>query len=324
MQAAIRMASFTHAPPVLLVASAPERSLAGVLQGRGYKVLEAPTGASALECARETALATILLDAELPDMSGIVACGKLHGEPHIGHYVPILILGPEKPTPEERVIALRAGAWDFLRYPTDVEEFSLTLETYLQAKRNVNIALAEGTMDPVTRVHSRSALARRARELGALMARKHGALSTVVFALDGVLGDPRVGSLVAHATRQCDVVGVLGPTEVAVLAPATDQEGAVRLARRVADVLRTAPGGHRFTPGLTFWVGYEAVTNLTYSPIDPVELLTRASAAVRHGIPEPDFPWLRRFDSSARPGPVSPPTRSTPTGIVSDKRSSNS
>src|SRR5439155_6699180 len=64
---------------------------------------------------------TIIIDAELPDMSGIDACRLLHSDPRIGHTVPTLILAPNKPTPEQRVAALRAGVCDFVLYPPDPE-----------------------------------------------------------------------------------------------------------------------------------------------------------------------------------------------------------
>jgi len=74
------------------------------------------------------------------------------------------------------------------------------------------------------------------------------------------------------------------------------------------------------TPGKTLHVGYEAVTNLKYSPIDPVALLARATAAVRDGKPEPGAPWVRRFELAAAAKPAGPPRISAP-GLVSDTRS---
>jgi hypothetical protein len=41
--------------------------------------------------------------------------------------------------------------------------------------------------------------------------------------------------------------------------------------------------------------GYEAVANVGYAPIEPVDLLVRAAAAVRTGKTDSGS-WLRRFD----------------------------
>src|SRR6267378_3873196 len=244
--------------PVVLVAIRRDRSLMRALGPIGYVVIESPSGGRALERARETRPDVIILDTELSDLTGLEACRLFRGEPHIGRNVPILMLTSGPPTPEQRVTALRAGVWDFLPYGADGHEMSLKLETYIQAKRNIDATLAEGLFDPTTGLHSRPGLARRARELGALMARHHGALACVVFAVDGP-PDPRAGNLVAQTARVCDVVGSLGPGEFAVLAPGTTDAGVLKLAQRVVSVLCAPPGGgtNPATPGPTLRVGYD-------------------------------------------------------------------
>lgn len=298
--------------PVVLIAVGRDRSLTRTLDPAGYHVIEVTTAARALDRARNTRPDVIILDAELSDVTGLEACRLFRGEPHIARNIPILLLTSGPPTPEQRVSALRAGAWDFLRHPGDPDELALKLETYIQAKRNIDATLAEGLFDPATGLHSRPGLARRARELGALMARHHGALACVVFAVDETPVDPRAGHLVAQTARVCDVVGSLGPGEFAVLAPGTSDAGALKLAQRVASALSASPGGGK--EGLR--VGYDAVVNLKYAPIDPVALLGRAAAAVRNGRPEPGYPWVRRFDVGTLAEDARVVARSTPPGLV--------
>src|SRR5438552_965560 len=48
--------------------------------------------------------------------------------------------------------------------------------------------------------------------------------------------------------------------------------------------------------------GYEAVANVGYAPIEPVDLLVRASTALRTGRAE-GANWLRRFDDGATATP---------------------
>ena len=295
------MTATAPAPPLILIAANPEHSLAGVLEGEHYAVVQVHTGTLALEWVRDVRPDVIILDADLPDMSGIDACRLLHSDLRIGHMVPTLILALHKPTPEQRVAALRAGVWDFLSYPPDPAELLLSLETYLQAKRNIGVALA-GLVDPATGLHTRPALARRARELGALMSRARGGLACVVFALEADPADPKAGSVVVRSARVSDVVGTLSPTEFAVLAPATDHVGAVKLAQRIGGALRDGAGAiDSSASDSALQVGYDAVTNLKYSPIDPVALLLRATTAVRTGTPEPGCSWMRRFDEAKAP-----------------------
>ncbi len=279
---------------VVLIAVRQEQSLAGLLEDNRYAAIEVRTAALAIDWARAQHPDAVILDADLPDMSGIDVCRILQGEPGIGDHVPILILTRGKPTPAQRVDALRAGAWDFLCHQNDPQELALKLQTYLRARQNIHATLDEEVAGmPV--LHDWPGLARRARELGALMTRRHGAMSAIVFRLEGA-PFPRVGSIVARETRLSDVMGTLGPAEYAVLAPGTDRDGALGMARRVSkslqDALTAEPTANA---NVELWVGYDAVDNLTYAPIDPAALIARASAGSRSGTPEPGIPWIRHF-----------------------------
>jgi DNA-binding response OmpR family regulator len=311
----------TSTRPVVLIAVPENHSLATALEAHEYAAIEVHIGGLAIACARDLQPDVILVGAELPDMSGIDACRLLQSDLRIGHGVPIVILASDPPTSEERVAALRAGAWDVLPHSGDTEELSLKLQTYVQAKRNIDVALAGGLVKPTSGVCSRPALARRARELGALMARERGALACVVFDLETGPGGPYAGTLVVRTVRVCDTVGAWSPTEIALLAPATGHPGAVKLAQRVATALGMATDTGQLAPGSTLRAGYDAVGNLTYSPLDPFELLSRAATAVRSGTPDPSVPWVRRFDADTAEGRDADllPYTATP-GLVSEKK----
>jgi hypothetical protein len=97
-----------------------------------------------------------------------------------------------------------------------------------------------------------------------------------------------------------------------VLAPGTDAGGARRLAERLASSLSAtsvapaAGGGVGGAGGVATTVrvrcGYEAVANVGYAPIEPVDLLVRAASAVRTGRADSGS-WLRRFDETGNPAP---------------------
>ncbi len=54
-----------------------------MLEAGGYRVLaEASDGASALECVRRHRPGVVLLDVQLPDMSGVTVAEQLAREPH--------------------------------------------------------------------------------------------------------------------------------------------------------------------------------------------------------------------------------------------------
>src|SRR5690606_35212444 len=83
-----------------------------------------------------------------------------------------------------------------------------------------------------------------------------------------------------------DVMGRLGPTELIILAPHTDAEGAARLARRISE-LRSKQGGEAVPPAdegesrLRPCIGYCAVPSFRDSRADPVDLLVKATMALR-------------------------------------------
>jgi len=296
------MGNTTLAPPVVLLATAESEPLADLLKGLRFAVVEARTATLAIEWARDLLPDVIVLESGLPDMTGLEACRALRSDLRVGHNIPILILASRAPTPGERVAGLRAGVWDFVSPPASSAELALKLQTYVQAKRNIDVAMSGGFADPASGLHTRSALAHRARELGALMSRKRGALACLVFLLDPELVSLTIARLMARSGRVSDVVGTLGPNEFAIIAPGTDAHGALKLAQRITTMLRDALDEdlpHGVAPA-ALRVGYDAVANLMYSPTDPVELLGRAATAVRTGTPDPEYPWVRRYDPTTR------------------------
>jgi hypothetical protein len=191
--------------------------------------------------------------------------------------------------------ARRDGAWDCIRSSDGYEELRVKLEVYVQAKRNIDEALAEQPPEAEPALLNRSGLARRARELGALMSRAKGALACVVIAVEAEQSDMRTGGIVAGAARISDAIGALSPGECAVLAPATDEAGALKLAVRLSSALRQRMS----SSARSVRAGYDVVANFGYKPMDPVALMARAAVAVRDGRQEPGSPWVRRFEDSA-------------------------
>lgn len=303
------MSSPQALPVTVLIAATTERAAVTTsLEGAGFAVVHAESGVAALGRARVVRPDAIILSSVLPDMPGIEACRLLHADPLVGGNVPVLILTGESPSPAERVAGLSAGVWDFLLHPRDARELALKLQTYVEARRNGGAASADA--DSVSGLHARPALMRRIRELGGLMTRTHGALTCIVF--DTEVPDASAPARVSQITRVSDIVGILSPTQFALLAPSTNATGAAALARRVAAILRADQGGEK--QGVqALLIGYDAVDNLTYAPINPPDLIARASAAVRSGRPEPANSWLRRYEPgvSGADGP-----RHTPVNVM--------
>jgi len=293
------MANRDKAPnaPLVLIANDQEwsaRSLESILGPSGFAVVRAYTGQQALERARSSQPDLIILDAQMPDMHGFEVCRTLRGDPRFSATTPIVITtsGPSGRT--QRLEAYRAGAWEFLGQPLDGEALLLKLNTFLQSKREVDALREENLLDPGTGLYNMRGLSRRAREIGAEAFRRRDPVACVVFApeLDeGEVAEPeeetgrmsdQLALLFRQAGRASDAIGRLGVSEYGVIAPATGPEAAVRLARRLGGAVESSPipvrGGERT---LKLKAGYCAVPDFAESSVDAVELLLRATTALR-------------------------------------------
>jgi diguanylate cyclase (GGDEF)-like protein len=283
--------------PLVLIANDQEwsaRSLESILGPNGYAVVRAYTGQQALERARSSQPDLIILDAQMPDMHGFEVCRALRSDPRFGATTPIVITtsGPSGRT--QRLEAYRAGAWEFLGQPLDGEALLLRLSTFLQCKREVDGLRDENLLDPGSGLYNMRGLSRRAREIGAEAFRRRDPVACVVFAPDIEERDDesaedearrmsdQVALLFRQAGRASDAIGRLGMAEYGVVAPATGPEAAVRLARRLGGAVESspiaAPGGERT---LRLRAGYCAVPDFAESNVDAVELLLRATTALR-------------------------------------------
>jgi len=307
---------------VLLAGDGQEatRWLRSLLEGGGYAVLQERSGQHTLERARTTEPDVILVDAEMPDMPGVELCRSLRSDPRVSSSTPILLMIREAATRPQRLAALRAGAWECIAPPHDADEILLKIGAYVHAKLDADRARTEGLLDAATGLYNRQGLARRARELGSQAFREHGPLACIVLALDTELAEPGVAEppggtslgryvqAIKSAARLSDVIGRLSATEFAVLAPGTDAAGARRLAERLASSVSgttvAAAGSGPAAAPVRVRCGYEAVANVGYAPIEPVDLLVRAAAAIRTGRADSGG-WLRRFDEG---NPASTPT----------------
>ncbi len=288
-----------NAAPLVLIANDQEwsaRSLESILGPNGFSVVRAYTGQQALERARTSQPDLIILDAQMPDMHGFEVCRTLRGDPRFSATTPIVITtsGPSGRT--QRLEAYRAGAWEFLGQPLDGEALLLKLNTYLQSKREVDGLREENLLDPGTGLYNMRGLSRRAREIGAEAFRRRDPIACVVFAPDVEEEEEaerqedeearrmsdQIGILFRQAGRASDAIGRLGQSEYGVIAPATGPDAAVRMVRRLGGAIESSPipvrGGEKT---LRLRAGYCAVADFAESSVDAVELLLRATTALR-------------------------------------------
>ena len=100
-----------------------------VLNYRGYRTLEAMTGAEGLRLARENAHALILMDIQLPDINGITALKKLRGD-ELTRAIPVLAVSASAmPDDQQRILA--SGFDGYITKPIEIKSFLQTIQKYV-------------------------------------------------------------------------------------------------------------------------------------------------------------------------------------------------
>ena len=280
-------------PPLVLIINDQEwstRSLESILGPSGYAVLRAYTGRKGLERIRTASPDLIMVDINLPDFSGIELCSIISRSRDVSPSVPIIITTASHPSRSVRLQALRAGAWDFLSHPFDPEELILQLDAYMRAKFHTDEAISQAMLDQDTGLYNLKGLVQRARELGSQAYRQSSPLACVAFTveLDADSDETSeellsqavmsVAEIIRQAGRTSDIIGRLGKNEFGIVAPETDATGAVRLAERIGTAIDSLDAGHR---GWKLNAGFDAVSDFRESPIEPSDLLQRATQASR-------------------------------------------
>lgn len=108
-------------------------SLVRTLRDAGYDVLEAKTGAEAIELASKLP-DLITLDVNLPDIDGFKVCRTLKSDPLTNH-IPVLHVSSTFVEPEYRAQGLKGGADGYLAEPIDRAELLATVGALLRLKQ---------------------------------------------------------------------------------------------------------------------------------------------------------------------------------------------
>lgn len=103
-----------------------------------YYLLYAPGAKVGLEIAKKHAIDAIIMDWDMPDMNGIEATSRFKENARTKD-IPIIIATGKVATPNDLVIALGAGATDFLRKPIVDSELVARLTSALQISRSFKV-----------------------------------------------------------------------------------------------------------------------------------------------------------------------------------------
>ena len=229
------------------------RAVETILVAEGYEVHRVYTGRQALQRAFEILPDLVILDTQMPDLSGPEVCRQLRADARIGLATPILLSTAGPAGRQQRVEAYQAGAWEFYGQPLDPEILLLKIRIYLDVKATAERLTEETLLDEVTGLYSARGLLRRTEELLADARRTHREVTVVTISLDdsaraelleeaGMLAR-RAGMVVRDTVRAADIVGRVGPLRFAIVSSGSPREGARRLADRLVLALHGVGNG---------------------------------------------------------------------------------
>jgi two-component system KDP operon response regulator KdpE len=134
------------------------RALRTTLSELGFEVVEAARGEEAILLILTVQFAAVLLDINMPGMSGIEACRRIR---QFAPQLPILML-TVRDSEDDKVNALEAGADDYVTKPFALRELSARIRAAvrrgqaLSTSANAPIRIGDIELDPARRVVQKS------------------------------------------------------------------------------------------------------------------------------------------------------------------------
>jgi diguanylate cyclase (GGDEF)-like protein len=252
------------------------------------EILCAEGGIAGLEVARRERPDLILLDLEMPDMSGLDVCRALKSDVELC-MIPVLFLTGSS-TAEDKVRGLDLGAVDYITKPFDAFELRARVRAALRTKHLQDLLIEHAHIDPLTGLPNRRALMERLQSEWARIRRHGGRLSFIMADIDHFkrvndahghhIGDKLLQEVAQAIVRQCrevDLPARYGGEEFAIVVPHETESGAVRLAERCRQEI--AKAGVSTNGGPVRVTASFGVADATSAP-SPEALIKRADEAL--------------------------------------------
>lgn len=266
------------------------------LEAQGYAVVEAPDGEAALAMCRDAGPDALLLDVEMPGLSGHEVLARLQAEGELRD-IPVVFLTGHSST-ADLVKAIEGGAHDYLRKPFEPPELLARVRAAVRVKslqdelkrRNAELDLISRT-DVLTGLYNRRHLEEHlVQQVSA--ARRHGhgmalllldidhfkSINDTVGHAGGDVVLREVAARVRDSVRREDIPGRWGGEEFLVLLPFLTADGARALGERLRIAVAEKPvdiGDGQQVPVTASLGGAAGVDDG-----GPEELVRRADAAL--------------------------------------------
>jgi diguanylate cyclase (GGDEF)-like protein len=211
----------------------------------------ATSGHAALKLAHESVPDLVLLDIEMPDLSGFDVCKTFKSDPALAQ-VPIVFITSHE-SPQLEALGLQLGAVDFIGKPPHAPLVLARVRTYQRLKILSDTVRGTVKIDFLTGALSRRELERTLAQEWLRSDRSGAPIALLVAGIDAFasynaeFGEERgdaclraiANALRSVAQRPTDVIGRHGGGKFALLLPETDLQGASRVAQRAVDAVDT-------------------------------------------------------------------------------------
>jgi diguanylate cyclase (GGDEF)-like protein len=225
----------------------------------------ATSGRTALKLARESAPDLVLLDVDMPEVSGFEVCKAFKSDPALSEVPIIFITSHESALLEAKGLAL--GAADFISKPPHAPLVLARVRTYQRLKLLSDTMRSAVKMDFLTGTVTRRQWEKAVTQEWLRARRSAAPLAVLLADIEGFtaynaeFGEEKgdaclklvADALRAAAHRPIDLLGRYAGGQFALLLPDTDARGAGTVAKRAIaavddmQIRHAAPGSGRFT-----------------------------------------------------------------------------
>jgi two-component system, cell cycle response regulator len=213
------------------------------LNKEGLDIICAQGGVPGLKAARDEDPDLILLDLDMPDLSGFDVCRSLKSDGELC-MIPVLFLSSST-TADDKIAGLDLGAVDYVTKPFDAFELRARVRAALRTKHLQDMLFEHAHIDPLTGLPNRRALMERLQQEWARIERHGGQLSFIMADVDNFkhvndhyghnIGDKllqEVAGAISGQCRETDLPARYGGDEFAIIVPGDAAPTAVHLAER--------------------------------------------------------------------------------------------